>query len=109
MRDVRVIWCEDALRTFARARRLASLVVIPGWSEGPDPESRDSGFDASQRPGMTMVGHTLPLSASPISSSTLGSAMVAGIVHASPSAIFLMVPRRIFPERVFGNRPTVIA
>src|SRR5437879_11528679 len=21
-----------------------SLVVIPGWSEGPDPESRDSGF-----------------------------------------------------------------
>src|SRR5438128_325846 len=27
--------------------------VIPGWSEGPDPESRDSGFDASHRPGMT--------------------------------------------------------
>ena len=30
-------------------------------------------------------------------------------VHASPSAIFLMVPRRILPERVFGNRATVIA
>src|SRR6185312_14707286 len=29
------------------------LPVIPGWSEGPDPESRDSGFDASHRPGMT--------------------------------------------------------
>ncbi|QDW39472.1 hypothetical protein FFI89_021415 [Bradyrhizobium sp. KBS0727] len=28
-------------------------LVIPGWSEGPDPESRDSGFDASHRPGMT--------------------------------------------------------
>jgi hypothetical protein len=28
--------------------------VIPGWSEGPDPESRDSGFDASHRPGMTV-------------------------------------------------------
>src|SRR6267154_1288028 len=28
--------------------------VIPGWSAGPDPESRDSGFDASHRPGMTM-------------------------------------------------------
>ncbi len=28
------------------------LIVIPGWSEGPDPESRDSGFDASHRPGM---------------------------------------------------------
>src|ERR1700730_13352391 len=27
--------------------------VIPGWSEGPGPESRDSGFDASHRPGMT--------------------------------------------------------
>src|ERR1700722_19642935 len=27
--------------------------VIPGWSEGPDPESRDSGFASSMRPGMT--------------------------------------------------------
>jgi hypothetical protein len=27
--------------------------VIPGWSEGPDPESRESGFDAAHRPGMT--------------------------------------------------------
>src|ERR1700722_20602265 len=27
--------------------------VIPGWSEGPDPESRDSGFDALHRPGIT--------------------------------------------------------
>ena len=30
-----------------------SDAVIPGWSAGPDPESRDSGFDASHRPGMT--------------------------------------------------------
>ena len=30
--------------------------------------------------------------------------MVAGIAHCSPSAIFLMVPRRILPERVFGSR-----
>src|SRR6266481_5958887 len=30
--------------------------VIPGWSAGPDPESRDSGFDASHRPGMTTLG-----------------------------------------------------
>src|SRR6266849_5569925 len=28
--------------------------VIPGWSEGPDPESRDSGFASSMRPGMTV-------------------------------------------------------
>src|SRR5437868_6499931 len=32
------------------------MFVIPGWSEGPDPESRDSGFDASHRPGMTAEG-----------------------------------------------------
>src|SRR4029079_16336335 len=53
--------------------------------------------------------HTLPFSASPISSSTLGSSIVAGMVHGSLSAIFLMVPRRILPDRVFGRRPTVIA
>src|SRR6202163_1064841 len=81
-------------------------------------ESRDSGFDAEpvigprfartrwHRPGMTSENHTRPCSASPISSSTLGSSMVAGIVHGSPSAIFLMVPRKIFPERVFGSRAT---
>src|SRR6185437_4896617 len=39
---------------------MSSEIVIPGWSEGPDPESRDSpvrnrapGFDAAHRPGMT--------------------------------------------------------
>src|SRR6202035_5118148 len=26
---------------------------MPGWSEGPDPESRDSGFIAARWPGMT--------------------------------------------------------
>src|SRR6267142_2911604 len=26
------------------------MAVIPGWSEGPDPESRDSGFDAFASP-----------------------------------------------------------
>ena len=31
-----------------------AIAVIPGWSEGPDPESRDSGFDALHRPGMTV-------------------------------------------------------
>ena len=34
-------------------RRHKFNVVIPGWSEGPDPESRDSGFASSMRPGMT--------------------------------------------------------
>src|SRR5438034_2664449 len=33
------------------------LIVIPGWSEGPDPESRDSGFDAAHRPGTTSLIH----------------------------------------------------
>ena len=31
------------------------------------------------------------------------------MVHGSLSAIFLMVPRRIFPERVFGRRLTMMA
>ena len=35
------------------ATKQSNFPVIPGWSEGPDPESRDSGFDASHRPGMT--------------------------------------------------------
>src|SRR5258708_25642843 len=34
-----------------RAGSLTTNPVIPGWSEGPDPESRDSGF--ASRPGMT--------------------------------------------------------
>src|SRR5215813_12116066 len=29
--------------------------VVPGWSERPDPESRDSGFGAAHRPGMTTL------------------------------------------------------
>ena len=35
--------------------------------------------------------------------------MVAGTVCSTPSAIFFMVPRRIFPERVLGSRLTTIA
>jgi len=38
---------------------LLVVSVIPGWSEGPDPESRDSGFDASHRPGMTVLDFAL--------------------------------------------------
>src|ERR1700752_3679632 len=41
------------LRRALSSRRSGDKTVIPGWSEGPDPESRDSGFDASHRPGMT--------------------------------------------------------
>jgi len=33
-------------------KRAYPTAVIPGWSGGPDPESRDSGLDASRRPGM---------------------------------------------------------
>jgi hypothetical protein len=39
---------------FSNSRK--PIAVIPGWSAGPDPESRDSGFDASHRPGMTESG-----------------------------------------------------
>jgi hypothetical protein len=27
-----------------------NTLVIPGWSEGPDPESRDSGFALTRAP-----------------------------------------------------------
>src|SRR6185436_21063575 len=33
-----------------------------------------------------------------------GSSIVAGILYSSESAIFCMMPRRIFPERVLGSR-----
>src|ERR1700688_4032217 len=35
-------------------------LVIPGWSEGPDPESRDSGFALNARPGMTIASLRSP-------------------------------------------------
>src|SRR5258708_32594670 len=35
--------------------RRATDAVIPGWSEGPGPESRHSGFNAALRRGMTSV------------------------------------------------------
>ena len=66
----------------------------------------DFGF-ALRGPRNDRRTYILPFSAAPISSSTFGSSMVAGMLQLSPSAIFLMVPRRIFPERVFGSRPTV--
>src|SRR5437879_13721849 len=44
----------SASRRFRKAMiYLLLFLVIPGWSEGPDPESRGSGFDASHRPGTT--------------------------------------------------------
>ncbi len=39
---------------FKQPQTIRCRAVIPGWSAGPDPESRDSGFDASHRPGMTV-------------------------------------------------------
>src|SRR5215475_10025402 len=37
-------------RVLAVFQRETTRAVIPGWSEGPDPESRDSGFDADASP-----------------------------------------------------------
>src|SRR5882672_10458234 len=51
--ELEVRHCEE------RKRRSNPDAVIPGWSAGPDPESRDSGFDASHRPGMTESGDGL--------------------------------------------------
>jgi hypothetical protein len=46
---------EHWLPAYMSGKASQQLAVIPGWSEGPDPESRDSGFDAAHRPGMTMM------------------------------------------------------
>src|SRR6202171_6359754 len=63
---------QRVVRTRADDRVRNPDTVIPGWSAGPDPESRDSGFDAEpvigprlartrwHRPGMTESG-SLPL------------------------------------------------
>jgi hypothetical protein len=48
--------CGFVFRRQLRAERSNLSFVIPGWSEGPGPEYRDSGFDASHRPGMTASG-----------------------------------------------------
>jgi len=37
---------EGAAMTLFAALKKSICRVIPGWSEGPGPESRDSGFDA---------------------------------------------------------------
>src|SRR5258708_7522157 len=52
------------------------LGVIPGWCAAPDPESRDSGFDASHRPGMTVLE---TLFAGCISGQALGSRAKHGV------------------------------
>ncbi|RQH12398.1 hypothetical protein EHH60_16045 [Bradyrhizobium sp. RP6] len=36
------------------------IIVIPGRLEEPNPGSRDSGFDASHRPGMTILRTSAP-------------------------------------------------
>ena len=38
-----------------------------------------------------------------ISSKIAGSSMVGGILYSTLSAIFLIVPLKIFPDLVFGN------
>src|SRR5690349_10482906 len=69
--------------------------VIPGWSEGPDPESRDSGFDASHHPGMTVQSNRLDtdssaavrLIASAIRGAIESVRMLAALVTASVGRI----------------------
>ena len=48
-----VIHTNAVIASASDAIHIPFTSVIPGWSEGPDPESRDSGFDALHRPGMT--------------------------------------------------------
>ena len=50
--------CDSTCPCASCKRQRKFIIVIPGWSEGPDPEcdctrESDSGFDAAHRPGMT--------------------------------------------------------
>src|SRR6266566_977122 len=69
------------------------------------------GLNAPAPCGLTSypAANPWPFSATPISSRTAGSSIVAGKFQGSPSAIFFMVPRRILPDRVLGRRVTVMA
>src|SRR3954453_10500688 len=49
------------------------------------------------------------VSAAAISSRIAGSSMVDGTRYSVPAAIERIVPRRIFPLRVFGSRATIRA
>ena len=55
------------------------------------------------------LAYPMVCSASLISSRIAGSSIVAGSLNSAPSAIFTIVARRIFPDRVFGRRSTTKA
>src|ERR1051325_5180845 len=63
----------------------------------------------SRRHTNYFTGYPNVLSEPAISSSVTGSSIVGGTTYVVPSAIFLIVPRTIFPERVFGRRFTTAA
>ncbi len=87
--------------------------------DGRDPALRDGKWDSSLAPSART------LASAAFVAIVAGSALYAfratpliraqravrdvDEVHASPSAIFFIVPRRILPERVLGRRATVIA
>src|SRR3981081_2893666 len=61
--------CLRQTRSVCARERSDEAIQAPSFRDGalaPDPESRDSGFDASHRPGMTVLDHpfTSPPSAS---------------------------------------------
>src|SRR5205823_6704878 len=73
--------------------------------------ARRFGEDAVQggdRPA-ARLGYPTVANAAVISSRTAGSSIVGGTRYSIPSAIFLIVPRRILPERVLGSRGTTRA
>src|SRR6185369_11189851 len=68
-------------------------VVIPGWSEGPDPESRDSGLDASHRPGMTRERSTPRLAAAEQKHALLAEHVPEPPGHAEPQGPAVEIER----------------
>src|ERR1700748_1610115 len=94
-----------SFRGDAQASNLRCAIAHWGISRFSGAQLRTVVRVLTDRPGMTTY-YTLSCNAAPISSSTFGSSMVAGMVQGSPSAIFLMVPRRILRGRVLGNGRT---
>jgi hypothetical protein len=58
-------WAASRKRHCERSEAIHRGIVIPGRVEDANPESRDSGFDASHRPGMTESSAQFAVSAHP--------------------------------------------
>src|ERR1019366_4529711 len=85
-----------SVSVMAASRRFDCSSSSRDGALAPDPESRDSGFDAAHRPGMTFSLLSEDVNVSPAPSDDFGSASPAlpAALHYAP----LRVPARALPE-----------